>query len=77
MEWIVQLGFELEIYQSNEMAGTYWYTYSRRSVQKFIHLAKLIDGQVPSIPGKHKTSPLGENKDVYQTLSCALTYADC
>ncbi|POS84228.1 hypothetical protein EPUL_003377 [Erysiphe pulchra] len=25
MEWIVQLGFELEIYQPNELAGMYWY----------------------------------------------------
>lgn len=25
MEWMVQLGFELEIYQPNEMAGMYWY----------------------------------------------------
>lgn len=25
MEWIVQLGFELEVYQSDELAGMYWY----------------------------------------------------
>lgn len=25
MEWIVQLGFELEIYQHDELAGMYWY----------------------------------------------------
>ncbi|KAI1001414.1 hypothetical protein K3495_g6783 [Podosphaera aphanis] len=25
MEWIVQIGFELEIYQPNELAGMYWY----------------------------------------------------
>ncbi|KAI0006407.1 Mak10-domain-containing protein [Xylariaceae sp. FL0662B] len=25
MEWIVQLGFELEIYQTDELAGMYWY----------------------------------------------------
>lgn len=25
MEWIVQLGFELEIYQPDELAGMYWY----------------------------------------------------
>lgn len=24
MEWIVQLGFELDIYQTDELAGTYW-----------------------------------------------------
>ncbi len=25
MEWIVQLGFELDIYQLDELAGMYWY----------------------------------------------------
>lgn len=25
MEWIVQLGFELDIYQIEELAGMYWY----------------------------------------------------
>ncbi|KAF7559885.1 hypothetical protein G7046_g4265 [Stylonectria norvegica] len=25
MEWIVQLGFELEVYQSDELGGMYWY----------------------------------------------------
>lgn len=25
MEWIVQLGFELDIYQADELAGMYWY----------------------------------------------------
>jgi hypothetical protein len=25
MEWIVQLGFELDIYQVDELAGMYWY----------------------------------------------------
>lgn len=25
MEWIIQLGFELEIYQVEELAGMYWY----------------------------------------------------
>ena len=24
MQWIVQLGFELQIYQTDEMAGMYW-----------------------------------------------------
>ncbi|KAK7228892.1 hypothetical protein V2G26_001062 [Clonostachys chloroleuca] len=25
MEWIIQLGFELEVYQGDELAGMYWY----------------------------------------------------
>ena len=27
MEWIVQMGFELDIYQVDELAGMYWYAY--------------------------------------------------
>lgn len=35
MEWVVQLGFELEIYQPDELAGMYWYLcyLSKRRVQ--------------------------------------------
>lgn len=53
MEWIVQLGFELEIYQTSELAGTYWYTCFQfcPSAQRIIALTKLINGQVPSISG--------------------------
>lgn len=25
IQWIVQMGFELDIYQVDELAGTYWY----------------------------------------------------
>ena len=32
MEWIVQMGFELDIYQVDELAGMYWYV-----VLKFLH----------------------------------------
>lgn len=28
MEWIIQLGFELDIYQADELAGMYWYAIS-------------------------------------------------
>ena len=27
MEWIIQLGFELDVYQADELAGMYWYTF--------------------------------------------------
>lgn len=28
MQWVLQLGFELEIYQPDELAGMYWYVWS-------------------------------------------------
>lgn len=28
IEWIVQMGFELDIYQVDELAGMYWYVIS-------------------------------------------------
>ena len=27
MEWIAQLGFELDVYQADELAGMYWYVF--------------------------------------------------
>jgi len=30
MEWIVQLGFELEVYQPDELAGMYWFVFQTR-----------------------------------------------
>ncbi|KAL6720174.1 N-alpha-acetyltransferase, non-catalitic subunit [Lecanora helva] len=33
MEWIVQMGFELDIYQSDEFAGMYWYLQHVASTQ--------------------------------------------
>jgi hypothetical protein len=27
MEWIVQLGFELDVYEVDELAGMYWYVF--------------------------------------------------
>jgi len=54
MEWIVQLGFELDIYQPDELAGMYWYLsslaktrlYHAERIQSFtnMHLAKLRAG---------------------------------
>ena len=29
MEWIVQMGFELDVYQIDELGGMYWYVIAR------------------------------------------------
>ena len=57
MEWIVQLGFELEIYQPDELAGMYWYLsyLSRTRAQhaeriKFFSSHSLPASQTPSSP---------------------------
>ena len=31
MEWIIQLGFELEIYHTDELSGMYWYEFHNSS----------------------------------------------
>ncbi|AEO61343.1 hypothetical protein MYCTH_2311397 [Thermothelomyces thermophilus ATCC 42464] len=40
MEWTVQLGFELEIYQADELAGMYWYL-SHLSKTRARHLERI------------------------------------
>ncbi|KAK4130310.1 Mak10-domain-containing protein, partial [Trichocladium antarcticum] len=40
MEWIVQLGFELDIYQPDELAGMYWYL-SHLAQTRAQHLARI------------------------------------
>ena len=39
MEWIVQLGFELDIYQVDELAGMYWYAIL---INADLHLSPLM-----------------------------------
>lgn len=29
MEWIVQMGFELDVYHIDELGGMYWYVFAR------------------------------------------------
>ncbi|CAK7270961.1 N-alpha-acetyltransferase, non-catalitic subunit [Sporothrix epigloea] len=40
MEWVVQLGFELEIYQPDELAGMYWYL-SHLSKRRVTHCERI------------------------------------
>ena len=43
MEWIVQMGFELDLYQVDELAGMYWYT-GPPTLRKPYVSAKVITG---------------------------------
>ena len=43
MEWIVQMGFELDLYQVDELAGMYWYT-APSTLRKPYVGAKVITG---------------------------------
>ncbi|MCJ1249982.1 hypothetical protein MMC30_007208 [Trapelia coarctata] len=40
MEWVVQLGFELQIYQDSELAGMYWYLNDLSST-RLLHLQRI------------------------------------
>lgn len=40
MEWVVQLGFELEVYQADELAGMYWYL-SYLSKRRVMHCERI------------------------------------
>lgn len=70
MEWIVQMGFELEIYQPDELAGMYWYLHFLSSTR--LHHLERIRGFVirnftASGSAQH-TSPQ-QDKDYGKTLS--------
>lgn len=43
MEWIVQMGFELDLYQVDELAGMYWYI-GPPTLRKPYVCAKVITG---------------------------------
>ncbi|KAF4997340.1 hypothetical protein FGRMN_3925 [Fusarium graminum] len=57
MEWIVQLGFELEVYQPDELAGMYWYlnylakwrVQHTERIKSFI-IRKVEESRAPSRP---------------------------
>lgn len=52
MEWIVQMGFELNIYQADELAGMYW------SVTQAHPLLQLLQDRFDSGSGTFSTLPL-------------------
>jgi N-alpha-acetyltransferase 35, NatC auxiliary subunit len=60
MEWIVQVGFELEVYQLDELAGMYWYlqhiTQTRirhtERIRGFTMRRFTASGQVRSVPSQ-------------------------
>lgn len=48
MEWVVQLGFELEIYQADELAGMYWYL-SYLSKRRVMHCERIKNFTLRSV----------------------------
>lgn len=70
MEWIVQLGFELEIYQPDELAGMYWYLHFL-SQTRLRHLER-IRGFVMrkfKASGRDRHTSIQRDKDFGKTIS--------
>ncbi|KHJ33656.1 putative mak10 subunit [Erysiphe necator] len=71
MEWIVQLGFELETYQPNELAGMYWYL-SFLGRKRFQHVERMRKFVNWSYCEAHKNCSI--TPDSYTELSEALHF---
>ncbi|KAI0182140.1 Mak10-domain-containing protein [Hypoxylon sp. FL1284] len=79
MEWIVQLGFELEIYQTDELAGMYWYlnylaktraqhgdrikSFTMRNLNEARHESTTKDGQ------QHSRYTVAKEREYMQSLA--------
>ena len=74
MEWTVQLGFELDIYQPDELAGMYWYL-SHLAQTRALHIERIrffsnpANKQPPSTTTTSPTPPSPNNPQ--QTRSAA------
>lgn len=70
MEWIVQLGFELEIYQPDELAGMYWYLHFLSST-RLRHLERIRGFVIRSFTTSNRTQQTSpqKDKDYGKTLS--------
>ncbi|KAM0642827.1 N-alpha-acetyltransferase 35 NatC auxiliary subunit [Verticillium nonalfalfae] len=58
MEWIVQLGFELEVYQTDELAGMYWYL-QHLARQRLQHVERIKTFTVRSLTQQRAGGPRG------------------
>ncbi|KAL8817087.1 MAG: hypothetical protein Q9223_004014 [Gallowayella weberi] len=76
MEWIVQLGFELDIYQSNELSGMYWYL-SQVAGARVQHLERIQTFVTRQIRQSRKVSATQKAslKNCFSFLEVALTEA--
>lgn len=75
MEWIVQMGFELEIYHPDELATMYWYLQ---------YLAKTRTGHLERIKGfiirnyaasRRVPEPISQKHDEYETALSFINYS--
>ncbi|KAI6781851.1 N-alpha-acetyltransferase 35 [Emericellopsis cladophorae] len=67
MEWIVQLGFELEVYQPDELAGMYWYLsyLSKTRIEYVPRLRKTLTERVKDLresPAQNRRNPAVERQ---------------
>ncbi|KAH0537157.1 hypothetical protein FGG08_006027 [Glutinoglossum americanum] len=70
MEWIIQLGFELQIYQPDEFLGMYWYL--QHIVQTRIRHLERIRGFVTR--KLNEPSPLAEDPKVQKEITRSLSF---
>jgi N-alpha-acetyltransferase 35, NatC auxiliary subunit len=73
MEWIVQLGFELEVYQPDELAGMYWYlNYLAKS--RVQHLERIRSFITRSLSRHQQTHQRGGISDLDAQFVKSLTF---
>src|SRR5690606_29960786 len=55
MSWFIQLGFELDIYQKDELAGMYWYLnyLSKQRFQVLERTKGFVDAHMPKGPARN------------------------
>lgn len=72
MEWIVQLGFELEVYQADELCGMYWYLnyLAKRRLQ---HTQRIKSSTVRRVE-QSRTQP-NRPREVDEQLERALAFS--
>jgi hypothetical protein len=72
MEWIVQMGFELDIYQVDELAGMYWYLQHLASI-RIQHLERIRTFSIRRI--KRVSKPTFEEKTAHSRSISFLEFA--
>jgi N-alpha-acetyltransferase 35, NatC auxiliary subunit len=83
MEWIVQMGFELEVYQPDELAGMYWYLqYLAKTRTR--HLERIRGFVIRSFAAYRRSPQMSEPKNAeyanaisyvnFSTMEASATY---
>jgi hypothetical protein len=76
MEWIVQLGFELDIYAPDELAGMYWYlSHLARTRAQHIERIKTFTIQIVADLERRSVAVPPEDQHKYDTSICYLHMA--